>query len=152
MFVSLYSMLQNWEGGHVGVGVGAYLWLVLWGGVFVLECSDMVGSLQLESHYPWPAGACVPFEPMCFNSPSLWSMWHIPLLKPFPFPFPKWHMMTPFLLQLFRRPSRINTQESCKEIWIWRKKKKKKKTKQKNKLKTHPCQTFWHKGATVTTC
>ena len=31
-------------------------------------------------------------------------------------------MMTPLLLQLFRRPWWINTQESCEEIWVqWKK-------------------------------
>ena len=71
MFVSLCNMLQNWTGGHVGVGMGALplVGLVGWG--FVLGCYDTVGSLQLESHHSWLARGVpfCPLVPMCFTSP-----------------------------------------------------------------------------------
>ena len=134
-------------GGHVGMGVGGMplVGLVGWG--FMLGCSDTVGSLQLESHHSWLARG-VPSSPFCAHVfyPCSFEAFNISLscdqklmVSPFfSLPFPHWHMMTPLLLQLFRRPSWINAQESREEIWI------------KWKNWTHPCQTFWHIGATVT--
>ena len=71
MFASLCNLLQNWTGGHMGMGMGALplVGLVRWGSV--LGSSDTVSSLQLESHHSWLASG-VPFGPlvpMCFTSP-----------------------------------------------------------------------------------
>ena len=118
-------------GGHVGMGVGGMplVGLVGWG--FMLGCSDTVGSLQLESHHSWLARG-VPSSPFCAHVfyPCSFEAFNISLscdqklmVSPFfSLPFPHWHMMTPLLLQLFRRPSWINAQESREEIWIkWKK-------------------------------
>ena len=143
--------MWGWAWGHTSgwsCGVGFLCWSVP---TWSVHCSwNLITLGQLEPVFP--LSPCVLICLVCEACDISLSCNQKNVFPFHSFPFTRWHMMTPFLLQLFRRPSRINTQESCKEIWIWRKKKKKKKTKQKNKLKTHPCQTFWHKGATVTTC